>query len=74
MEEEDGIGGPEETDGNCEWGWGCCHGLCTVWGLVLLGVVVIVVAADIEGFGGGLGLRLGFAEAVEEDGCGCGSG
>lgn len=35
---------------------------------MLLGVVVIVVAADIEGFGGGLGLRLGFGEAVEEDG------
>lgn len=28
--EEDGIGGPEETEGNWEWGWGCCHGLCTV--------------------------------------------
>lgn len=41
---------------------------------MLLGVVVIVVAADIEGFVGGLGLRLGFGEAVEEDGCGCGCG
>ena len=39
---------------------------------MLLGVVVIAAAADIEGFGGGVGLRLGFGEAVEEGGCGSG--
>ncbi|CAK7333825.1 unnamed protein product [Dovyalis caffra] len=59
--EEDDIEGPEETDGN----WEC---------LVLLGVVIVVVAADKEGFGSGLGLRLGFGvgpeEAAEEGGCG----